>query len=113
MNEQEFQKIAAEQIEWCKNILGLKGGEYSGIEKDRFHNFKVAAAIDGEAPERALWGFWKKHLVSLKDIVDDLERGIIPSKERLQEKAGDTINYMLLLAGMIEERRRKGSTSLQ
>lgn len=106
MNQDDFQKIAAGQIEWCQNMLGLKGGDYSR-DGDRFHNFKVAAAVDEETPERALWGMWKKHMVSLKDIIDGTAAGKVPTEAVLKEKIGDTINYMLLLVGMIEERRLK------
>ena len=106
MNQTEFQKVADVQIEWCQKTLGLKRGEYEGSGGDRFHNFKIAAALDGESPEKALWGIWKKHLVSLKDIVDGTAEGKVPATNLLIEKIGDTINYMLLLRGLLTERQQ-------
>ena len=46
-----------------------------------------------------------KHDVSVDDIVDDLKRGVVPPKEFIAEKLGDSINYLLLLEGLIEEAR--------
>ena len=46
-----------------------------------------------------------KHDVSVDDIVDDLKRGVVPPKEFVAEKIGDSINYLLLLEGLIEEAR--------
>lgn len=104
MKDEDFREIANKQIEWCQDMLGMRGDGYSR-EGDRFHNFKIAAAVDDETPERALWGMFKKHFVSLKDIVDSTADGKVPDVAVLNEKAGDTINYILLLCGMLEERR--------
>ena len=45
-----------------------------------------------------------KHRVSLMDIVDDLEKGILPSQKTLDDKMDDLHNYLLLLEGLIVER---------
>lgn len=46
----------------------------------------------------------KKHVVSVRDMVKDIERGILPSKKMLDEKITDRINYGLLLEGLFRER---------
>jgi hypothetical protein len=48
-----------------------------------------------------------KHTVSVDDIIDGLSKGIVPPKELVAEKIGDSIDYLLLLEGLIEEERRK------
>ena len=104
MNADQFNQIAEARINVCRSTLLLKGEEYSR-DGDRLHNFKTAASIDRETPERALWGMAKKHVVSVRDMISDIDAGIVPSPEMIDEKITDWINYGLLLEGLIEERR--------
>ena len=100
MNSENFNKIVENRLEACKEILVNKNKEYSS-ETDRLHNFKVAARIDGITPEQALWGMYKKHLVSVMDLV------AFPgdaTPEILREKITDSINYHLLLEALLMER---------
>ena len=46
-------------------------------------------------------------MVSVDDIIDGLARGIVPPKELVAEKIGDSINYLLLLEGLIEDERQR------
>ena len=50
-----------------------------------------------------------KHEVSIRDIVDDLDKGVLPSDKMLLEKVGDVINYYLLLLALITERKNNAS----
>jgi hypothetical protein len=45
-----------------------------------------------------------KHIVSVLTLIDDLDKGVSPSKETLNAKFTDNINYLLLLEGLIAER---------
>lgn len=104
MSPEDFGQLVDARIAVCNQTLGRKATEYA--TDDRLHNFKVAAALQGIEPETALLGMWAKHIVSVVDIVNKIEReGIIPSKELLSEKITDVINYPLLLEALIEERR--------
>ena len=47
---------------------------------------------------------WIKHVVSIKDLVDDLEYGDMAMREEWDEKIGDAINYLFLLNGLVVER---------
>ncbi len=101
---EEFKKVVEDRFEYCKKLLyGEKNKEYSR-DGDKLHNFKVAARYKGETPEKALWGMWVKHIVSIEDIINDLEKGIVPSYKTLDNKIGDGINYYLLLEGLLVER---------
>ena len=106
MTPEHFDWAVERRIRKIRAVLSNKGKEYAS-ETDRMHNFKVAARFDGSTPERALWGMLLKHLVSVKDQVDALDRlpvDHMPDLPRWQEKLGDAINYLVLLEGLIWER---------
>lgn len=104
MDAKVFEKLSGEIVEHCMATLNIKGEEYSR-EGDRLWNFKRAGVKKGETPAQALMGMKVKHDVSVDDIVDMLARGHVPSRAAMFEKIGDSINYLLLLAGLIEEAR--------
>ena len=104
MNAKDFDKIVAERMSWCEKTLCAKGDEYAR-DGDRLWNFKAAGRKRNCHPAQALAGMEVKHDVSVDDIIDGLARGIVPPKELVAEKIGDSINYLLLLEGLIEEAR--------
>lgn len=101
MKQEDFNKIVDETLAACCETLAPKGEEYSRCG-DRLHNFKVAAALQGTTPERALWGMAVKHIVSIQDIIDDPNA---VREETFYEKTQDLINYIILLTAMVRERR--------
>jgi len=112
MKQKEFDDFLQSVISEIQTVLGSKGNEYSK-DNDRLYNFKSAAVVDEETPEKALWGMFKKHLVSIKDIKDNVERfdnarytsgKILITKELVDEKLGDGINYLILLKALLYER---------
>ena len=104
MNAAEFEKVVENRLEVCRRVLCEKGEEYSR-DGERLHNFKSSARIDDESPEKALWGMAKKHITSVRDMVEDAERGIAPTTKMIDEKITDWINYGLLLEGLLVERQ--------
>ena len=106
MNAKDFDKIVGARLNWCNKTLCAKGDEYAR-KGDRLWNFKVAARKRNCHPAEALAGMMVKHTVSVDDIIDGLAKGIVPPKELVAEKIGDSIAYLLLLEGVIEEERRK------
>ena len=106
MNAKDFDKIVAARMAWCNKTLCAKGDEYAR-DGDRLWNFKAAGRKRNQHPAQALAGMEVKHDVSVDDIIDGLARGIVPPKEFVAEKIGDSINYLLLLEGLIEEERKK------
>jgi hypothetical protein len=103
MNTEDFNKVVDARIEKIKATLIKKAAEYSSDE-DRLHNFKIAGRINGETPEKALWGMMAKHLVSVIDIIADSNRGKLPSASMRDEKLGDAINYLILLEALLIEK---------
>ncbi|GAG31957.1 unnamed protein product, partial [marine sediment metagenome] len=104
MNHTDFNKIVKNRLNTCEDTLCAKNEEYSS-DTDRLHNFVTAGRINNVTPEKALWGMYTKHLVSVMDMVAD------PSKVTvavLSEKMTASINYHLLLEGILVEYLRKG-----
>lgn len=106
MDAKVFEKLSGDIVVHCMATLNTKGEEYSR-EGDRLWNFKRAAEKRRKTPAEALLDMKVKHDVSVDDIVDALRCGRVPSKEAMLEKIGDSINYLLLLAGLIEEAREE------
>lgn len=102
MNIERFDKIIIEQINRCTDVLVVKAKEYA--TDDRLHNFKVAGALLGISPKKALVGFMAKHIVSVYDMaMSDKDFSI----EQWNEKITDSMNYLLLLRALIEEPSQK------
>lgn len=97
MNNENFNKIVDEQLNLCKSLLCKKGEEYDRDTEDRFHSFKVAAALQGETPMQALAGMLAKHTVSIYDLIKEGSHDLTI----WDEKITDHINYLLLLKGLI------------
>ena len=102
MNTENFNKIIHEQIERCENTLCKKADEYS-VDDDRLHNFKIAAGLQDCLPTTALAGMMAKHTVLVYDMIRGLEKGESYPIELWNEKIGDSINYLLLLAAAVRE----------
>lgn len=103
MDYATFNALVEKQLQACRDVLVPKGAEYSR-NGERLHNFKRAAAQLGVTPEQALLGMEVKHRTSLLDMVDDVASGTLPSMAVLDEKVTDSINYLLLLKGLLSER---------
>ena len=90
------------------DTLTLKSREYA-VDGNRFHNFDAAGDIVFEAtgdrgnstPELALRGMMMKHIVSVFDLIDAKDEVTV---ELIDEKIGDTINYLILLEGLLLRR---------
>lgn len=97
MRNDEFNKVVENQLDICKSLLCKKGEEYDSDTNDRFHSFKVAAALQGETSMQALAGMLAKHTVSVYDLIRTGSHDLTI----WDEKITDHINYLLLLKGLI------------
>lgn len=111
MTPQKFDELVKDRMARCILTLCTKGAEYSRGD-DRLWNFKRAAEKMGCTPAQALLGMKVKHDVSIDDMVAGLATGELPTKEVVAEKIGDSINYLLLLEGLIEEARAARTESV-
>lgn len=100
MNAERFNEIVNKQIEDIKDILLTKSIEYA--TDDRLYNFKKGNELFGskDLPSSVCWGYMLKHLVSVHDIANGIRAA---SLEQINEKIGDSINYLILLKGLLIE----------
>ena len=74
MKTDEFNVFTETVIEdLIRKVLINKGAEYNR-GNDRLSNFKRMAAIQNCTPGKALVGALAKHLASILDLVDDIEK---------------------------------------
>lgn len=102
MKSQDFDKIVEHRCQKIKSILASKAKEYA--TEDRLHNFKRAAVFMNKTPATVCWGFAMKHFTSVADIVDDVQSGKYIPMGLLEEKIGDSINYLILLEAILKEK---------
>lgn len=103
MNNENFEKAIKRHISIIEGNLLDKAREYAS-DVDRLHNFTQGARIENQVTERVIWGIALKHLISVKDIIHNIENGIVPTQEFLDEKLGDWATYMALLYASIQDK---------
>ena len=95
MTENRFEQIVDETLNQIRETLIKKGAEYRR-NQDPFHNFNVGSRITGLIREKVLDGMLLKHEISIADMTNDLEKGILPKIETVEEKFGDNLIYLIL-----------------
>lgn len=95
----EFEVIFADQMKECNEVLIEKAKQYATA--DRLHNFKVAAALEGTTPMKALAGMMAKHTISIFDMCNS---EAAYTQELWNEKITDHINYLILLKAIIADK---------
>jgi predicted patatin/cPLA2 family phospholipase len=98
-----FEKVVTDTLSEVKELLVVKGKEYRRND-NVYHNFDQGAKIKGITPEKVLDGFLLKHEISIADMTNDLDKGVMPSKEKVEEKFNDNIIYLLIKKAMILNR---------
>ena len=106
MNTENFKEAIEKHLGRINSNLLAKAKEYA-TDTDRLHNFNRASGIIGECREKAIFSFALKHLVSTMDIIDDINKGKLPTQEMLDEKLGDLGTYIALLYASIQDRINK------
>lgn len=100
----KFEECIQHRIKGIREVLLAKATEYA-TENNRFHNFDVAARILNTTPEQALQCMMLKHIVSVFDLVESAgTNSDLLTKQIIDEKIGDTINYLILLEGLLLRR---------
>lgn len=103
MNFPDFEKVLEKRIELTRKVLASKNKEYARGD-DKLHNFKRGSARLKETPERYLMELNEKHLCSIMDMIDDLDKGQCANMAVWEEKIGDAVNYLILLEALLVER---------
>lgn len=95
LQEKEFEIRVNATLEKLKLLLVEKGKEYRR-NNNPYHNFEKGAQMTGLIPEKVLQGFLLKHLVSVDDMINDLEVGVLPKESQVEEKFNDILVYFLI-----------------
>lgn len=101
--EQEFNLVVEETLHKVKELLIVKGKEYRR-NNNPFHNFEAGSLKSGLIREKVLDGFLLKHEISIADMTNDLDKGILPTIEAVDEKLTDNIIYLIIKKAMILDR---------
>lgn len=100
MTFEMFDEFFDEFIKECRKMRDTKGKEYaSGV--DRFANFnRLSTTLEIDRLKIAQV-YVQKHLDSVNTYI---KTGQIHSTERIRGRFVDIVTYMILMAGMVEER---------
>jgi hypothetical protein len=103
LKEQEFETRVNHTLEKIKLLLITKGKEYRR-ENNPFHNFERGSLMTNEPREKVLKGFLLKHVISVDDMINDLDKEILPQEAQVEEKFNDILVYYLIQKCMILDR---------
>lgn len=84
-----------------KQIMEVKGREYTVSDQDKFRNFKSIAERLKLTPELVCMVYFLKHTDSITNYV---LTGTESSDEKIIGRIMDARNYLALLGGLIEEK---------
>ena len=102
MTNQDFEALVDRRVQLINNTLAKKGKEYS-TDKDKLHNFKETGRRRDKHPSEALQGMLDKHLTSYFDMLQGIQDGTKYTREYIDEKFGDIINYFILQEALFVE----------
>ena len=102
MNNKKFEKLSRELLDKAEATLFKKAGEYASND-DRLANFRQPTSMLNISPAEVCLMYQMKHIGSVAKIAKESSQGILPSKELLQEKCQDMLNYTLLFYATVTE----------
>lgn len=103
MKQKQFDEIVNKQLNECKKVLLNKGHQYS-LDDDRLSHFKRSANLMNTNEKQALFNMLTKHLISISDMC------LSKTKFDLSlwnEKITDSINYLIILRAIVEEKENE------
>lgn len=98
-----FDQTINDALDRIKHLLVVKGKEYRR-NNNPFHNFETGARKKNISREKALDGMLLKHEISIEDMTNDLDDGILPTEAAVIEKFQDNIVYLLIKQAMFIDR---------
>ena len=104
MTYDKFMELLEERFNKTRETYSKKMNEYA-TDLDVFQSFKRGVGFSfHDTPEGVAWEYACKHFESIKTIISKIPDEI-PSDELIDEKIGDAINYLIILEGLIKERK--------
>ncbi len=105
MTSNDFKAFMVNRLAERRRILDLKGPAYSGTG-DCFSNFKRNAAVVGVSKYQIWLVYFQKHLDAITNAIKQNPESPVEKSEGMTGRIDDAINYLDLLAGMLEEDRQ-------
>ena len=102
MKVKDFFKWADSMQEEENRLMAVKGEEYTVSDEDKFKNFKSIGERMNLKAEQVCLIYLLKHMDSIRNYV---LTGSEVSEEPIIGRIQDARNYLLLLGGIIEEKR--------
>lgn len=102
MDSKTFERLCKELLAKSQDTLLGKSKEYAS-DVDRLANFRQPTAMMNMSPAEVCLMYQMKHISSVAKIAKETSQGIIPSKELLQEKCQDMLNYTLIFYAIVNE----------
>lgn len=103
MTHEKFESLMKELDSNSLDTLLKKNAAYAPGD-DALHNFNAGGEVFGGTPAQACWGYLTKHLVALRDKVQNND---FHNREDLLEKCQDSINYIRFLWCIANEEMEK------
>ena len=105
MNSIQLNAIIDHRLNLIKEVLQKKNNEYATSD-DVFRNFKDGAIMAGKPEREILFYYMLKHFTSVRDMIFDekFSKNAKYTKEYIEEKIGDIINYLIILEAMLKEK---------
>jgi hypothetical protein len=104
MGDLDFDTILSD----CRQILGVKGTDYTIGSTDRLANFRKVAEFTGMTKEQVLGVYLYKHMAAVFSYV---KSGGQNESEPIEGRIADCINYLLLFYKMVAENGRYAQDS--
>ena len=105
MKVSHFMRWAKSMQDEENRLMLVKGEEYTISDEDKFKNFKSIGDRMNLRAEQVALIYLLKHMDSIRNYVLN---GKEVSEEPIVGRIQDARNYLLLLGGIIEERKSKG-----
>lgn len=102
MDTKQFEKLCKELLDKAEVTLFARSHEYAS-DTDRLANFRQPTSMLGISPAEVCLMYQMKHIASVAKIAKESSQGILPSKELLQEKCQDVLNYTLIFYAIMNE----------
>ena len=110
MNADKFEKLCRELLDKAEGTLFWKSKEYA-TDEDRLANFRQPTSMLGISPAEVCLMYQMKHIASISKIAKETSQGELPTKELLQEKCQDVLNYTLIFYAIVSEMIEKAQAA--
>ena len=104
MNTEQFNQVVDMIHKGCKEVLAMKGVDYTPDKDNRLSQFEVIAEQVGITPRQVIGVFLMKHSESILKVI----RGETLMGEQLDKKIIDEMNYLCLLWAQVCEEGPEG-----